>query len=156
MKTALIAMMAMGFSGAALADGFVCDDNRDGQFTVKVYNNTDPSEGTRTAAIMVISDNSIQYGRKTIATFEAETGLLENDSDRFVAQVDLRYTNSGRQGENVFGTKLGQIDSIALDVDFSYGAPVKAGEELVGNVTIIKRNGQRIFAGMTCYRYLKN
>lgn len=155
MKTALIAIMAMGFSGVALADGFVCD-TMDGAYTVKVYNQTEASAGTRNAAIMVISDNSIQYGRKTIATIEASDELLENEGARYVANVDLRYAGTKRAGENLFGTKLGNVDAITLDVDFSYDYPVRVGDELTGTAIILKRNGQRIVADMACTRYLKN
>jgi len=155
MKTALIAVMAMGFSGAALADGFVCD-TQDGVYTVKAFNHTDSAAGTRNSAIMIVSDNTIQYGRKTIATFEAKDPLPDNDGARYFAEVDLRYNNSGRQGENFLGTKLGQIDFITLDVDFSYGAPVKAGSAIDGMLTVTKRNGQKIRASVDCYRYLKN
>lgn len=156
MKSALIVIIALGFSGAALADGFVCHEHNDGAYVVEVYNNTNPSRGTRSAAIMILSDNTIQYGRQTIAVLDGANGHLRNDSDRYVSRVDLRFKNSRRQGENLFGTKLGQVDTIVLDVAFSYGTPLKDGDELPGRVTIFKRDGQRIFADMNCYRYLKN
>ncbi len=155
MKTALIALMAMGFSGAALADGFVCD-TLDGVYTVKVYNHTQPTAGTRNAAIMIVSDNTIQSGRKTIATFESENGLLSSQSLRYVADVDLRFSNSNRSGENILGTKLGMVDTLTLDVNFSYDEPVSAGEEIAGKVIVAKRNGQKIKSALSCVRYLKN
>jgi hypothetical protein len=155
MKSAIIAIMALGFSTVAFADGFVCETN-DGVYTIKAYNHTQASEGTRNGAIMIVSDNTIQAGRKTIATFEATDLLLSNDGARYVADVDLRFNNSGRQGENFLGTKLGQIDTVTLDVDFSYGAPKKAGAEVSGEITVAKRNGKSISADVTCTRYLKN
>ncbi len=155
MKHAIIAVLAMGFSGAAMADGFKCE-TLDGVYSVKVMNHLQPEAGTRNAAIMIISDNTVQYGRKTIATFEDADSLLENEGSVYDAEVDLRYSNSDRGGENFLGTKLGYIDSIRLSVDFFYDQPVPAGFALEGYLWVTKRNGDIESAEMFCTRYLKN
>lgn len=155
MKNILIAMMAMGFSGAAMADGFVCQ-SLNGIYNVKVYNHTDASRGTRTGSIMVISDNRIQSGRKTVATFEAEKTLVSGQGAKYEANVDLRYSTSNRAGENVFGTKLGELDVIKLAVAYNYSQPVPAGQELDAQIVAVKRNGAKSKLQMVCTRYLKN
>ena len=155
MKTALIAFLALGFTTSAMADGFNCY-TQDGAYSVKVYNQTDADAGTRNGAVMIISDNRVQYGRKTIAKFEADNTLLNDDGARYIGNVDLRYSNSNRAGENVLGTKLGQIDVMILDVDFNYSAPMAHGEGIAGRVTVLKRNGAKIRAALACTRYLKN
>jgi hypothetical protein len=155
MKTLLIAIMSLGFSGAAMADGFVCD-TLDGNYTVKMYNHTSPSKGTRNGAVMIISDNNVMSGRKTIATFDTELTLWDREGAQYVANVDLRTTGAGRAGENVFGTKLGQIDTIKLNIAFLYSAPVKAGQELDAQLVVTKRNGQKGKIEAVCSRYLKN
>jgi hypothetical protein len=151
----MIAILAMGFSGAAMADGFICD-TANGQYTVKVYDQTSASKGTRNGAIMIISDNTIQLGRKTVATFESEQTLRDRQGASYEASVDLRYNNSNRAGENVFGTKLGEIDTIRLNVGYDYNSPVKSGEELDGQLIVLKRNGQKGKLQVACSRYLKN
>lgn len=147
--------MSLGFSGAAMADGFICD-TLDGQYTMKVYNHTSPSQGTRNGAILILSDNTIRTGRKTVATFDGENTLWDREGAVYVANVDLRYKNSGRAGENVLGTKLGMIDTIKLNIAFHYNSPVKAGQELDAQIVVTKRNGQKGKTAAVCSRYLKN
>src|SRR5690606_26877325 len=98
---------------------------------------------------------TVQYGRKTIARFDADNSVLNNSGATYGAKVDLRYSDSTRSGENIGGTKLGQLDMIYLDIDFSYGRPVEAGEIVEGVLTLVKRNGQEIELDVDCERYLK-
>ena len=138
----------------AYADGFVCRQV-DGDISVKVFNNTNPNEGTRNGAVMVISDNSVQGGRKTVARFLEVTNTLSNEGAHYIANVDLRYSDSRRQGELLFGTKLGYIDTVDLFVNFSYRFPMNRGEITEGTIVITKRNGETISEQMDCVRYLK-
>jgi hypothetical protein len=154
MKNVIILIAAL-FTSTAFADGFVCQSN-DGVLKVKAYNHVHAAKGTRTAAVMIVSDNTIQHGNKTIAKFDSVEGLLDNSGAEFVAQVDLRFNNTGRKGELIGGTKLGQLDSMILSVPFSYGSPVEAGEELDSTLILVKRDGSKIAIDMTCARYLKN
>jgi hypothetical protein len=151
----ILTMIAMMASTGAMADGFVCT-TLDGDLTVKVYNHTDADVGTRNGAVMILSDSTIQYGRKTIAKFDSDNEVLDNDGARYVANVDLRYNDSERAGENIGGTKLGQLDAIILDVAFSYGSPAEKGEIMPGTLKLLKRNGSKIRIDVDCERYLKN
>ena len=142
-------------SSAAHADGFNCQ-TADGSLNVKIYNNTDPQVGTRVGAVMVVSDPAISDGHKTIARFTDTNGRLESRCSVYVANVDLRFNDSSLKGRNILGTKLGNIDTITADVDFSYEAPVAAEQEVSGKLTIARRSGSPIEADLTCSRYLKN
>lgn len=152
---ALVAIALAIFSVNAQADGFLCETVR-GDLKVKVFNNTDAEEGTRVASTLIISDTTVSAGRKTIARFTDANGTLESEGARYVADVDLRFNDSGRAGELISGTKLGELDRIIVGVDFSYAAPVEAGEELSGHLVLVKRNGDRIRRALVCSRYLKN
>ena len=153
-KLILIALTALTTT-AAYADGFTCEQP-DGNLAVKVYNNTQAANGTRKAAIMVISDQSISYGDKTIARFTDVNGTLENSGATYAANVDLRFNDSDKKGRNIGGTKLGYIDTITLDVAFSYARPLVNGEETKAQLLIAKRDGSQISIDMQCARYLKN
>ena len=154
-------MMAMVFGAAgAQADGFVCQND---DIRVKVYNNTDPGEGTRTAAVMVLSDPSVSHGRKTIAKFTDVKSRLASRGANYVADVDLRVSESRRGGEYIGGTRLGQLDQIILAVDFVYGEDMQDGESLRSNdrplqaeLILVKRSGGKISMELDCERYLKN
>ncbi len=150
----LITLLTALSASTAMADGFTCKTYGD-ELTVKVYNKTQPTEGTRNAAVMILSDSELAYGNKTIAKFTAD-GNLENSGAAYTAGVDLRRLDSSRKGENILGTKLGNVDSIALAVDFKYNEPVAAGTVLLGRVTIVKRDGDIISEKMDCVRYLKS
>jgi hypothetical protein len=154
MKTFILTLAFLATGSMALADGFVCQTAA-GDLTVRVYNQVQPVAGTRNASIMVLSNPRVALGRKTIAKFSSES-LLSNEAAHYAADVDLRYSGSNRKGELIAGTKLGYIDTIALDIDFSYAQPVAAGEVVDGILTIQKRDGSATEVQLECERYLKN
>lgn len=153
MKT-LTLIAALALSMAAHADGFKCVT--DSGLNVQVYNHTDPSEGTRTGAMMVVSDSSVGYGNKTIAKFTDLKGTLTSNSLRYVGKVDLRMSESNRKGELIAGTKLGYVANLVLDIAFSYNSPVRIGTPVKSWLTVVKRDGSKIYDKAVCQRYLKN
>ena len=155
MKSFIAASLIALASQTVYADGFVCE-NTDHGLKVKVFNHTNPNVGTRTAAIMVVSDTSIAYSNKTIAKFESVTGLLTSKGATYTSKVDLRFNDSGRKGELIGGTKLGQLAKIELEVAFTIAAPIEDGETTPGYLTLVKRNGEFTGLDMDCVRYLKN
>lgn len=154
MKNTMIALLTMVTSTVAFADGFNCTS--ESGLNVKVYNHTDANKGTRTGSIMVISDSSVGAGNKTIAKMSDVKGTLSSKKAVYTAKVDLRFADSSHKGELIAGTKLGQLAKIELMVDFSYGAPVKAGEQVEGLLVLTKRNSAEIVENISCVRYLKN
>lgn len=158
----LVLIAGMMLSQSALADGFVCQ-TMESDLNVRIYNHTQPEMGTRSAAIMVLSDPVVSYGRKTIAKFSAVKGTLSSERGNpswaemvYTADVDLRFTDSARKGENISSTKLGELAKISVLVKFSYASPVADGTELAGQMTLVKRNGEVLVSALTCSRYLKN
>lgn len=152
---ALVAAASITSPSEAKADGFKCHTVA-GDLAIKVYNHTHSASGTRNAATMVLSDATVRHGRKTIAVFRSEDGLLQQSGATYVAKVDLRFTESRRSGENVGGTKLGQLAEIGVAVDFLYTQPVEDGALLAGKLHLLKRNGEVLTHDLVCERYLKN
>lgn len=157
-----VAMMMVGMMGvsvmantAAHADGFECEATA-ADLAVKVYNHVNAEEGTRNAAIMILSNPAVKKGNKTIAVFQDANGVLENEGVQYTANVDLRFRDSKRKGELVGGTKLGFLDTISLNVGFAYGQDVEDGDFLPGTITLVKRDGKVIHLDAECTRYLKN
>lgn len=154
MKKILILMLSTLVSNV-FADGFICTE-KETNAKIKIFNYTEVSEGTRKAAIMIVSDENIAYGRKTVASFTEAKGKLISENQTYVAKVDLRVKESNRAGENVFGTKLGLIDTIKIVIDFNYSKPMESGEMTVGILEVLKRDGQSVLFNLDCQRYLKN
>jgi hypothetical protein len=152
LSLALVA--TLGAAPSAFADGFVCE-TLSGDLHVRVYNKTQPSAGTRNAGVMVLSDPTVSQGRKTIATFHRTKNTLSNHSSVYESEVDLRVRESARGGEMISGTRLKHLDSIILDIEFSYADPIRLGETTTAEMTLIKRNGKKIRRNLKCVRYLK-
>ena len=150
----LIVIAALITGQIAAADGFKCIT--ESGLKIQAYNHTNPNAGTRSAAVLVVSDANVGYGNKTIASFNAEKGVLASQDLTYTAKVDLRMVESNRRGENIGGTKLGYLAAIKLDVDFTYSRPVPEGTRVQGLLTLIKRDGTRLYQNATCTRYLKN
>jgi len=156
MKKALtIAAMILFSATSAYADGFQCQTWED-DLTIKIYNNTNPLEGTRNSAVMILSDPSISHGRKTIAVFRDVNATLSNMGASYDGLVDLRFKEIRRKGELISGTKLGFLKHVLVDVDFSYATPVAHRTLLRGTLKLIKRDGEVIERDLDCERYLKN
>lgn len=153
---ATLAFVALAsFSTGAKAEGFKCQ-TVEGDLNVKIYHHNDPMVGTRVASTMIVSDPSIQVGRKTVALFTSKKGTLALQSEgSYLASVDLRMVESRRTGEYLVGTRLGELSTIAVDLDFSYAHPVADGDIVEGTATFTKRSGEVIVREMICARYLK-
>jgi hypothetical protein len=151
-------LTALLFSSSALADGFICSFETG--LKVQVYNQTQPSLGTRNASLMIVSDKTIEYGRKTVAKFTAEEGLLTQDLSKhavtYIGIVDHRFNNTSRKGELIAGTKIGNVDYLTLEVDHSFLSPIDDGEFTSGILTVYQRNGKELQFSGDCERYLKN
>ncbi len=148
----LLTVIAMVASQQAMADGFLCQ-TVDGDLNIKIYNQTQPEEGTRNAAVMVLSDTAVGFGNKTIAKLSADADTLSNEGTSYRGKVDLRRLSGG---ELIAGTKLEYVKHIDVTVDFSYANPVAHGTVLRGWMRVAKRDGSVISDKLVCKRYLKN
>lgn len=152
--TVLFGMMA---ATVAKADGFICEGQNTG-LVFKMYNHTNAVEGTRSGAIMIISDPAIAYGNKTIASFSDVKNTLTSKNVVYTGKVDLRVVESSRKGENIAGTKLGELASIKASIGFNYSSdtPSIDGDLMSGKVSYVKRNGEILEEKLSCSRYKKN
>jgi len=168
MKTTIVASIVAAVSilaaNSAKADGFKCEGANTG-LSVKVFNHVQPADGTRSAAVMILSDTYVNSPNKTIAKFTDENHTLAYKGyGLFEAKVDLRYIESSKKGENVAGTKLGQLKNINLQLYASHGhkftydiASVFKNKEIMdAQLTYVKRNGEVREEKAICARYTKN
>jgi hypothetical protein len=147
----LLTAIAMIASQQAMADGFLCQ-TVSGDLNIKIYNHVQPEDGTRTASVMILSSPEVSLGRKTIAKLSAAEKTLSSEGTSYRGTVDLRRLDGG---EYLGGTRLEQVKSIDVTVDFSYGNPVADGTVLRGWMRINKRDGSSLKDKIVCKRYLK-
>jgi hypothetical protein len=140
-------------SYAAFGDGFICH-SMDMELGITVYNQVRRELGTRNAAVMILSDETVESPDKTIAVFRDST--LSSKSLKYTAKVDMRFRESSRGGELIAGTKLAELRTVVLVVDFVYGKRLSAGDEVDAIAHLNKRDGEQISLDMVCSRYLKN
>lgn len=149
MKVVLVLMMLVVPS--AFADGFVCY-SKDRNLKIKMLNNVQPSQGTRTGSMMIVSDQAIARGKKTTVVFDSEEDTLTTDGTFWNGIVPEQV----KVGRNIAGTKLGHISTFVVNVDHNYNHPVARGTEIYGHLIVTKIDGSKLSQDLICYRYLKN
>lgn len=158
-KFATVMMIAGMITGAAAqADGFNCQGRSTG-IKIKLYNNTQPEMGSRKVAVMVLSNPEIASPNKTISKFNGANTLSYKGYGKYEAKVDFRFKDTGHPGELIGGTKLGQLKTINLDLNFSYNTldvELAKVSSVTGVIKYVKRNGDINSESVTCARYLKN
>jgi len=156
----LLIITAFLATGSAFADGFVCN-TADAQLKIALYNQVNPNEGTRNPSTLILSDNMVAAGRKTVARFTADSGNLfavhsgTAQGLAYVGNVDLRFNDTGRAGEYLMGTRLGEVDYVQIKLDFTYSMPQVSGAEVLGHFYVVKRSGDTLSSPVYCVRYLK-
>lgn len=159
-KTKILSLCAFFGATVAHADGFVCDATHE-SLRIQVYNRTHPREGTRNVAIMVISDPSKARGERTLFRFEADNETVVSQGARYIATVmtpDMILPNSENpffDAPRIQGIQFGQLQEIALEIDFSYRYPVPNGEPVAGVLELYQVNGDQLWVDLDCRRYLK-
>lgn len=151
MKSLIAMMMLVG--SAAYADGFVCY-TKSNDLKIKMLNHTQPEDGTRTGSVMIVSDQTIQDGKKTTVAFRSEDETLTTSGTRWIGTLPEDSELKG--GRNIAGTKLAYVDSFIVTVAHFYDAPVANGTKLYGGLTVVKKDGEKLREELNCYRYLKN
>ena len=156
MKTTMMIVMGMFAATVAKADGFTCVGQNTG-LNIKMYNHVHAAAGTRNAAIMIISDPSLDSGSTTIATFSDTKNTASNNGATYVAKVDLRVNGSSNKNANIAGTQLGLLASITAEVDFNYSqnTPSSNGDSFSGKASYAKRDGEVLEEKLECTRYKK-
>lgn len=151
---AIITIVTFFMSATVLASGFKCHTTN-GDLDIAVYNHTQPSEGTRNAAIMVISDPSVKAGNKTVARFTDAENTLGRTGTKYFANVDERFNNIPK-GEYLSGTRIDYLQTIILDIEFDYADVLAADEITEGWLILVRENGSQIKRKVMCSRYLKH
>ena len=159
MKIAFLSLvLSLNLISLAHADGFVCTADDSG-IKIKVYNQVEPNLGTRSPAVMIISDPTLVKSNQTLVTFSSN---LQNLSYRgkglYSGQVQINAIQN--KDALLAGTKLEQLNTIELEVVFSYNTDsttlAKAVDMVPATLHYYKVSGEAASESATCFRYLKD
>lgn len=148
-KLMMVTMMVLGSS--AFADGFVCYTHAK-DIKIKMLNHTDPKKGTRKGAIMVVSDETVGNGEKTMISFMSEDQTLKTEETTWTGTV----IGNNHVGHEVIGTDLNHIRTFMVDAYHNYAYPVPDGSFFYGQLSVVKIDKSVQREDLDCYRYMKN
>lgn len=133
----LLTVLAISvFGTGAVADGFKCEGTNS-DYNVQLYNKVMPEEGTRTPAVLVVSD--AEEGTLLVRRGGA---IRKHNRDNTV-----QYVVEGNR-------KLG-ADTAILQIRFKQGREViEAGETRPAQLILIT-DGEKEVLPLSCERYLK-
>jgi hypothetical protein len=150
----IVPMAAIFFSPSSHAEGLLClSVDQDTRIEVYFGSTAGAQDANTQVHTMIVSDPTVAMKRQQIAKFLAADGLLAVQNGAIVGVIDPRNPNTARRGEHIGGTLLGALRSIALEVDFSRGMPVKGGMRHSAQVMYTKRNGQQLTQDFDCVRF---
>ena len=152
-------------TSSAFADGFRCSGQTTG-LKFALYNHTQGAKGTRTPAILVISDPLAANSLRTIATFssdgftEDQQGTLEYQGyGSFEATVAPSVADSVRGERIIAGMRLADLTTLRLSINFSYASGntqlARLTEEIPAHLFYQTKAGEVIEENAICARYLK-
>jgi len=156
MKLFTIALFMLAASATnAKADGFNCASDND-DVHAKVYNHIDPSAGTRTPAVLIISDPQDGAEKNhTIAHFTDVDGTLTSHGARYVATVSDELRASAKGDSLISGTRLADVATMTLNVVYAFNHPLPNGAETSGYLVLSKTDGTTTAMELVCKRYLR-
>lgn len=156
MKSILLSLIVLSVTSLAQADGFHCK-TIEGDVSLLIHNHAHPEAGTRKGAVMVVTDRMAEADSRNIIHFYGDAGRLMNKGSRYVGIVGENFRDGTYVDDPYFsGAFLSELLQIVADIDFSYGAPVANGAEVLGTMILIKQSGDEIVRDLSCKRFLKN
>ena len=159
MKTGLLFLAVLTPLFTAHADGFLCVARHTG-LIFEIQNHESPQAGTRTPKLMTLSD-PLQPERKTSALFsDRNHTLLYQGRGNYLGRVDLRTAPPELRTNFIAGTRLQDLHSILLDIEFSYNPDsvvlANTVPEIPGKALYRRRTGEVLDEPVTCKRTLKH
>jgi hypothetical protein len=104
------------------------------------------------ALAMRVSDPNVSEKRTEIAMFESSEGLLNNNGGVLIGYVDLSNPKTGRKGERVGGTTLGQLRSVMVNLDIDFNSNLVIGKRYSAQAVYLKKIGEELVQDLDCVR----
>lgn len=118
------------------------------EILIEIPNESDSPQ----ALTMRVSDPNVSNDRSEIANFEFGEGLLNNTGGVLVGYVDLSNPKTGRKGERIGGTTLGQLRSVMVTLDIDFNTASVAGKVYAAQAVYLKKIGEELVQDLDCVR----
>ena len=118
------------------------------EMVIEIPNESDSPQ----ALSMRVSDPNVSKERSEIASFEYADGLLNNTGGVLVGYVDLSNPKTGRKGERIGGTTLGQLRSVMVTLDIDFNSAFVAGKVSSAQAVYLKKIGEELVQDLDCVR----
>jgi hypothetical protein len=123
------------------ADSFNCDSSPVEHLHVRVQNNVEASQGTRTAAILLVTDNEATFGSRTLVSVKK---ITQNGA---FWTVDTSLSPSGTPGQKLGNFERNEVSKVQLYLPtFDYNEANKDGEEYTGHLFLFKSDDTETFS----------
>jgi hypothetical protein len=144
-------------SSAAQAHGFVCTSlEQNTQIEIHLTGTgalTRDSQDYRPALrakLMIVKDITLNPKRQLVAKFSSKDGLLRTKESSFIGRIDPKHPDTSNAGKRIGGTRLGLLETITVEIDYSFQEKVSQGVRLAGQVTYSKTNGDELAEDFEC------
>lgn len=124
----------------------------DGEVTFEMLIDIPNPTDSPQALAMRVSDPNVSVERSEIAMFEFADGLLNNTGSVLVGYVDLANPKTGRKGERIGGTTLGQLRSVMVTLDIDFNRPSASGQRHSAQAVYLKKIGEELVQDLDCLR----
>jgi hypothetical protein len=153
-KLALAAVVASSImASVASAQGFICT-SLDETTQIDIYlvggGSLHEFRPAPRGKMMVVKDITLNPKRQVVATFSTKEGLLRTKDTSFIGKVDPKHPDTNSSGKRVGGTRLGQLKTITVEIDYSFQEKVSDGVRLAAQVTYNKLNGEDLAEDFEC------
>jgi hypothetical protein len=154
MKTSLALLALSLVPTFTLADTFNCDSSALEHLHVRVQNNVEASEGTRTAAILLVTDNQATYGSRTLIS---NTTIIQNGAFWTVETSTKVGEDPGQQIGDFARSELSKVQVYIPGFDFNEAD--KDGHQYAGHLFLFKSDDTEMFSQdvqLSCIYTTKN
>lgn len=135
---------------------YIACEGVDGEVRFEIFFETVNTTLGPQALAMRVSDPYVSEARTEIARFDFADGLLNNTGGVIVGYVDLANPKTGRAGERIGGTTLGQLRSIMVSLDGEALATavftMVSGKRYSAQAVYLKKIGQELVQDLDCMR----
>jgi hypothetical protein len=141
MKTSLVFLVLSLIPSFAFSDDFNCDSSASEHLHVHIQNNENAALGTRTAAVLLVTDTEAQYGSRTLVGSKT---VVQNGAFWTVDTSDYSQTGPDKQIGDFDREELSKLQ--VYIPSFNFNEANKDGQEYAGHLFLFQAENTETFS----------